>query len=112
MRIFPFAINYTAAVSNSTVNSISVYGGAGNITAAPGIGYDIPAGSLTADINLNVAGISNEADYIEVYNRNTDFRVIFTGALVYLSDETVQTDAFALTNTLIRKVNGKLRIIN
>ena len=102
----------SAGTSGSVINSISVYNGVGNIVAAAGICYDIPAGSLTANTNIDLSALVNSTDYIEVCNRDIDFRLIFTGKNVYLSDETIQTDAPALINMQIRNINGKLRIIN
>lgn len=96
----------------ATISVIYVYIGEGDITAEVGGGYDIPAGSLPSNINFNVAALTTDGDYIEIYNRDVSYSVTFTGASVYLSDETVQTDAPALTNMQIRRVNGNLRIIN
>ncbi len=83
-----------------------------NLTAAAGVAYYLPASTLTANRTVNVTALSANGDYVEIYNNETGFTWSFTGAAVYLSDETTVTTLLANTNYALRFVNGKIRIIN
>lgn len=93
-------IGYTANATNA------------NLTVAAGTAYHLPSGTLTANRTINVSALTTAADFVEIYNNETAFTWTFTGATVYLSNETAVTTLLANTNYQLRFIDGKIRIIN
>jgi hypothetical protein len=101
----------TFITESSFIKSVAIYSGTGNITAVAGTCYDIPVGTLAANINFDLTAIITSLDYIEIANRSDSFRIIYTGQLVYMADGTTQTDVLAWTVTRLRMINGKITIL-
>ena len=84
-----------------------------NITASAGVGYRLPASTLTTGRNFNIAALNVAGDYLEIYNTEAGFNWTVTGASLYLSDGTTTvTTLLANTNYIIRYDGNKIKIIN
>jgi len=101
-----------ASISTRKYSNNIVTGTNANITAAAGTSYHLPAATLSTNRTIDVSGLNVAGDYLEISNQEAGFTWSFTGASVYLADETTVTILLAQTNYIIRFINGKLRIIN
>lgn len=83
-----------------------------NITAAAGTAYSLPAATLSTDRTIDMTNLNTNGDYIEIDNQEAGFTWTFTGQTVYDAYENAVTVLFAQTRYIIRRTNGKLKIIN
>ena len=102
-----------AGGSSRNIAAFEVIGTNANITAAAGTVYYLPSATLSANRTIDVTALNTNLDYLEIHNNETGFTWSFTGASVYFSDNTtLVTTILADTNYIIRRSNGRLRIIN
>jgi hypothetical protein len=84
-----------------------------NATAVPGTMYYYPLNSLTTDRTFDLAGMTDEADVIQIANLDKDtYQITFVGATVYDTESNVITYALAGAKTEIRRLRGQLIILN
>lgn len=84
-----------------------------NITAAAGVSYFASANLFTAARTIDVSALNTDNDYIEIYLDTQTFNLSFTGASVYLSDNTTTVSNLPVrVHINIRRKNGRLYITN
>ncbi|MDB5199148.1 MAG: hypothetical protein JWO92_1111 [Chitinophagaceae bacterium] len=83
-----------------------------NITATAGTSYSLPAATLSTNRTIDVSGLNTNGDYIEIDNQEAGFTWSFTGATVYDGYENSVTTLLSNTRYLLRRTNGKIKIIN
>ena len=83
-----------------------------NIVAAPGMSYSLPAATLTTNKTIDLTAINSESDYLEIDNQETGFTWSFIGGIVYDAYENIVTILTANTRYILRRSNGKIKIIN
>ena len=83
-----------------------------NIIAAPGISYSLPAATLTTNKTIDVTAINSESDYLEIDNQEAGFVWSFIGGIVYDAYENTVAILTANTRYILRRSNGKIKIIN
>lgn len=99
------------AYSRNMITAVAT-GTNANITAAAGTAYSLPAATLSTDRTIDMTNLNTNGDYIEIDNQEAGFTWSFTGQTVYDAYETAVTVLFANTRYIIRRTNGKLKIIN
>ncbi|MBL0144947.1 MAG: hypothetical protein IPP48_03475 [Chitinophagaceae bacterium] len=82
-----------------------------NVTAAAGVGYRLPAGTLTANRNFDISALNTAGDYIEIYNDEVAFTWNVTGASLYKADGTTLASLQAQTRYMIRFDGSKIIIV-
>lgn len=89
-----------------------VIGTDADIVAVAGKAYFLRDLILTANRNIVTTDLNQEADYIEVCNYETGFQWGFSGQEVYYNDGNIVDPMPVGTNIQIRRIDGKLRILN
>lgn len=90
-----------------------VVGTNANITATYGTTYYLPAATLSTARTIDMTALNTDMDYIEITNNEGGFTWSFTGQTVYLADNTTTVSALNNNTTYqIRRINGRLRVIN
>jgi hypothetical protein len=102
----------SATTSRTIINSQTVVTDA-NITAAAGVSYFAAANIFSTARTIDVSALNTDNDYIEIYLDTQTSNLSFTGASVYLADNTTTvTNLLVRANYQIRRKNGRLYIIN
>jgi len=100
---FSYSRNIIIAVSTGTD---------ANITAAAGTAYSLSAATLSTNRTIDMTNLNTNGDYIEFDNQEAGFTWTFTGQTVYDAYENSVTVLLTNTRYIIRRTNGKLKIIN
>ena len=72
----------------------------------------IPSGVLSADRDFSLVDIIADMDYLEVVNYEEAFEITITGPTVYELDGITTITTLKTGLTQIRRLNGKVTIIN
>lgn len=84
-----------------------------NVTATYATTYVLPAATISANRTIDMTALNTNGDYIEISNNEAGFNWSFTGQAVYLGDNvTTVTNLLTDITYQIRRINGKLKIIN
>ena len=83
-----------------------------NLAVAAGVSYSLPAATLTANRTIDLTAINTNGDYIEIDNQEAGFTWTFIGGTVYDAYENIVTILTANTRYILRRSNGKIKIIN
>ena len=83
-----------------------------NLVVAPGVSYTLPAATLTANRTIDLTAINTNADYVEFDNQEAGFTWTFINGPVYDAYEGLVTTVFANTRYILRRSNGKIKIMN
>lgn len=108
----PYVINASGGGGGGSSTSTQSVATDANITATNNYLYVIPAATLTANRTIDVSGLTNNLDYIEVVTYEPTFTYSFTGATVYLLDGVTTVTTITNPLTIIKRINGKLTITN
>lgn len=102
----------SVASGRATITSQTIATDA-NITAAAGVSYFAAANLFTTARTIDVTALNTDNDYMEIYLDTQTSNLSFTGASVYLSDNTtLVSNILVQTHYQIRRKNGRLYIIN
>lgn len=102
---------YTTTTDRRVAFQVAV-GTDANITAAAGTAYSLPAATLTIARNIDMTNVNTNGDVVEIDNQEAGFTWTFTGQTVYDAYENAVTVLMTNTRYIIRRTNGKLKIIN
>lgn len=98
------APRYAASLTTLSTNA--------NLVVAPGVSYSLPAATLTVNRTIDLTAINANADYVEIDNQEAGFTWTFIGGTVYDAYENIVTILTANTRYILRRSNGKIKIIN
>ena len=98
------APRYAASLTTLSTNA--------NLVVAAGVSYSLPAATLTANRTIDLTAINTNGDYIEIDNQEAGFTWTFIGGTVYDAYENIVTILTANTRYILRRSNGKIKIIN